>query len=149
MGATINNLPQIQEVTERLGYEASLADDALIVKIGKFPAILTIDGGRLSINCKVARAGDIPEANQADFATAALDANTRLSPYALAMITDIDDPSSEGQEDDWPIVLTDTIPLGDFEECELKSALSDLQAALVGSKEVLQIAFAGSEPAAT
>ena len=144
MGATLNNLPQIQEATDRLGYHTSLNDDALVVKIGQFPAILTIDEGRLSINCKVARAGDIPEANQAVFATAALDANTRLSPYALAMITDLDDPSSEGQEDDWPIVLADSIPLGDFEECELKSVLSDLQVALVGSKEVLQIAFTGS-----
>ena len=132
----MNNLPQIQEATERLGYETSLGDDALVVKIGQFPTILTIDEGRLSINCKVARAGDIPEANQADFATAALDANTRLSPYALAMITDLDDPSSEGQEDDWPIVLADSIPLGDFEECELKSALSDLQVAQIGRAHV-------------
>ncbi len=141
MGASLNNLPQIQEAAEQLGYRTSLVDDALVVRIGPFPAILTIDEGRLSINCQVARAGDIPPNNQTEFAVAALDANTRLSPYALAMITDIDDPSSAGQENHWPIVLVDTIPLEDFEECELKSALSDLQAALVSSKEVLQIAF--------
>ena len=146
MGSTMNNLPQIQEVAERLGYATWLGEDALVVKIGRFPAILTIDEGRLSINCKVAQAGDIPEANQADFATAALDANTRLSPYALALITDLDDPSNVDPESEWPIVLTDTVPLGDFEECELKSALGDLQAALVSSKEVLQIAFTPAEP---
>ncbi len=143
MGATMNNLPQIKETAERLGYKAVLTDDALIVRIGNFPTFLTIDQGRLCINCKIARAGDVPESNQAAFATSALDANTRLSPYAIAMITDIDDPSCEGLEEDWPIVLTDTIPLGDFEESELRAALVDLQAALVGSKEVLQIAFTG------
>lgn len=141
MGATLNNLPQIKEAAERLGYEATLADDTLIIRIGQFPAFLTIDDDHLCINCKIARAGDVPESNQAVFATSALDANTRLSPYAIAMITDIDDPSHEGSEGDWPIVLTDSIPLGDFEESELKAALVDLQAALVGSKDVLRIAF--------
>jgi hypothetical protein len=105
-----------------------------------FTAVITpaVEDASLVINCQLARMGDFPEGNTGSFMLAALDANSRIRPYAFAVLTDSDDPSLDDPAD-WPVVLTNRIPLGDLSEGEVVVAMGNLWEAVLGSKSVLEI----------
>ncbi|MEE9263180.1 MAG: hypothetical protein V3V11_01885, partial [Vicinamibacteria bacterium] len=81
--------------------------------------------------------GDIPEDNISTFAVAALDANSRISPFAFATLTASDNPELD-EPQQWPVVLTDSIPLGDLSPGELEAAMNSLWSALAESRDVLE-----------
>ena len=140
----LDTLEQVAEALTALGYEAELQNDgAVFVKVGgsekPFTLILTTDnaGGELVFTCQLGTMGDIQDEKAADFMLAALDANTITRPYAFAIISDSDDPSLDDEEQ-WPIILTDTVPLGDLSADELNAAMDSLWAALAAARPVLE-----------
>lgn len=143
--AKINTLEQVAQGLISLGYEVEPQESSVFVKVGgsgkPFTAVMTINEKReLVITCQLAKLGDFEEENLPKVLLSALDANTRTRPFALAAITDADDPQLD-QEEKWPLVLTNSVPLGDFSSEELKAAMDALWQALVTSREVLEAGF--------
>lgn len=142
----ISNLAEVHEALQDLAYPAELHPEAVItwpIKRGTFPVIVTINTrSELVISCQIAKLGAIQEDRLTEFAFAALDANSRLSPFAISIITEADSPmpanKDENEEKNYPIVLVDNIPLGDLSKDELRKAFESLHAALIGSREVLE-----------
>jgi hypothetical protein len=140
--AKINTLEQAAQGLVTLGYDVEPRESSVFVKVGgsgkPFTAVMTINEKReLVITCQLAKLGDFKEENLPNVLLAALDANTRTRPFALAAITDADDPQLD-QEEKWPLVLTNSVPLGDLSTGELKAAMDALWQALVTSREVLE-----------
>ncbi len=133
----LETLNQIAEALENLGYEVQETKDGVACKVAKLVSVLTIDSRKqLNITCQIAKASDIEDAEK--FALVALDANTRVLPYAIAMITANDNPEEYSEEDaDCPVVLIDSIPLGNLNESELASAMDSLLEALMACKDEL------------
>ena len=73
-----------------------------------------------------------------EFCVACLDINTQIRPYAFATITASDNPDLD-DPDSWPIVLTDSLPIGDLSDEELTTSIDSLWSALVAGAEVLRI----------
>ena len=148
--STIQSLDQVAEALDAGGYEVEMGDETVHLKVGgmdrPFVAVVTVNepGTELAISCQLARWGDIPEKHLLQFAVACLDANTRIRPFAFATITasdrpDLDDP------DEWPIVITNSVPLGDLSREELHAAMDSLWSALASGLSVLHIGFASAE----
>ena len=136
----MDNLAEIQNGLEDLGFVANhnIADGIIVVRLdGGTPAALMIEGDHLSITTQVCTLGELREENLAVFAMAALDANSRISPFAFSLITERDDPTIQDTSQ-FVVTLVDHIPLGDFEKPELESAMQSLITALVGSREILE-----------
>ena len=142
----INTLEQVADILETLGYEVELHAHSVLTKIGgsenPFFAVLTIAEAskELIITCQLATLGDINENEDGllKFTISALDVNTSIRPFAFAIISDTDD-SALDNEQQWPIVLTDSLPLGDLSERELEAGMRSLLAALAASSDVLRI----------
>lgn len=139
-------LTEIDRILESNGYQT--CDDAelsCIVALGDpknpIPAVITVTEGQLTITCQLTTLGVIGEDQLTEFLVSALDLNTKISPYAVALISNDDEESHR-----WPVVLLDSIPLGDLQESELLSALSSLSIALplaadlIGSFEAMPAA---------
>ena len=144
----MSNLPQILEGLEDAGYVAKQEEDAILVRLdGGIPAVLTVDDDELHITCQLATLGELREENSLEFAFAALDVNSRISPFAISLITERDDASLTDASE-YVVTLVDTIPLGDFEQSELMSAMQSLLTALIGCKEVLEVGCREPQPVA-
>ena len=142
--AKINSLPKAHKVLQELGYEAYLKDNSVAVKVGgpdhPFAAVITHNQAtnHFQITCLIMTLGDLKKDTLHRFALAALDANSRIMPFAYALITEADDPELDNERD-WPIVLTHAIPIGDFSNSELESAMQSLMSALMDSHNVLDV----------
>ena len=142
--ATIRGLGDAAELLESSGYEVEFVDGTIRLKVGgmdePFLAVITADdaGSQLAISCQLAKWGDIAEDRLLDFAVACLDANTRIRPFAFATITASDEPGLD-DDDEWPIVLTNSVPLGDLSPDELQAAMDSLWAALASSRDALRV----------
>jgi len=73
--------------------------------------------------------GDIKEEEMSKVLFALLDYNTMIRPYAFAVISVAEDPGLDDEEK-WPIVLTDSLPLGDLSTEEVTAAVESLWSAL-------------------
>lgn len=147
----MDNLAQIQQGLEDAGYVSrhNTEDDVVVIQLdGGIPAVLLIEHDQLSITAQVCTLGELREENLATFAMAALDANSRISPFAFSLITERDDPSITNPAE-YAVTLVDHIPLGDFEQPELEAAMQSLITALVGSREVIEAGCHESAEAAT
>ncbi len=146
----IETLEQVAEVLEENGYEPVASEGAVSVGVGgqeaPFAATLTINKERqeLSITCQLAVLGDVLDDRELEFTVACLDANTRVRPYAFAVITASDNPELD-DPDEWPVVLTDSLPLGDLSPAELISSMDSLWAALAASWDVLHTGMDANE----
>ena len=145
MSGKIETLEQVLEVLEAQGYKAQMIPGgAVAVEIGgaqePFTAVITQteDGAELVVTCQLAVLGDMDEELSAQFMLAALDANTALRPYAFAVISDTDDAELE-DADQWPVVLTSSVPIGDLSEGELCVAMDGLWRALSVAGPVLKL----------
>lgn len=142
----LSTLIQIHESLQKLGYEVELRQESVLAKIDSFPVVITINSlSDVVISCQIATMSDIAEDRLGEFAFAALDANTRIRPYAFGIITGLDNPETDEDESDYPIVLTDCLPLGDFSEDELAKSMQALVSALMNSRQVLEV---GIQPVA-
>jgi len=142
--SNIQTLDDVVEALSKLGYSAKKTEDgsAVLTAVGgpkqPFSTVITQDENQthLTINCQVAASGQINEDAKDDFLVSALDANTRLAPFSIALIT-----ASDGHEgdDDFPIVLTNRIPVGDLSIGELEAAMNSLLRAIMGARETLEV----------
>lgn len=140
----ISTLAEAHETLGLLGYQATLNEHSVGVKLGggehPFAAVIThnSENNHFQITCMMAKLGQVGDDHLTRFAIAALDANSRISPFAYALLTETDNPDLE-DEAEWPVVLTHSIPIGDLAREELESAMSSLVAALLDSVNVLGI----------
>jgi hypothetical protein len=119
------------------GYEASSdADGVVLAKIANLPVVFHITDDALTVNCKVAVLGDIPEELLTVAALAVLSANTVINPFAFALIDATDDPSLESE--DYQIILTDKVPVGSLQPCEVVSCIDSLWKAIAESRNILR-----------
>lgn len=143
---SISNLEEVHEGLLQLGVDSELGDNSVIAKIGgvdhPFPVVFTAEteGSHLIIACQVMKAGEVSEENFGEFCAMLLDLNSRLNPYAFALITDNDD-EAQTDEGAWPVILTDRVPFVDFSLSELEDAISSLRSALVTSLPTLKSAL--------
>lgn len=136
----MNNLAEIQQGLENLGFVSKYKteDDMIVVRLdGGIRAVLMVKDDSLAITAQLCTLGELQEESLTVFAMAALDANSRLSPYAISLITERDDPSIVDVSE-YVVTLVDNVPLGDFESIELAAAMQSLLTALVGCREVLE-----------
>lgn len=151
MSTKLSTLADIHAALTEQGRNVDLLDSSVAVAFGSsehpIVSVLTIEDENLVITCQLAKFGEIPEDNLAAFALAALDANTRIHPYSVGYLSDTD--GQEGSEDEWPIVLINSVPLGDLSNEELDSAMESLLAAITGVTDVIRIGIEGiKEPCA-
>ncbi len=135
MVKNISNLEHIENVLESAGYETIRDENGVVMKIGgksaPFTSVFTIAEGQnqVIINCQIARMGDIKEEEMSKVLFSLLDYNTLVRPYAFAVISSTEDPGLD-DEGKWPIVLTDSLPLGDLSSEELIASVESLWSAL-------------------
>ena len=143
----IENLEQVAEVLEANGYEPVVSENSVSIGVGgtenPFAAAITINEERteLAISCQLAKLGDISDDHELQFVLSCLDANTRVRPYAFAVLTASDNPDLD-EPDEWPVVLTDSLPIGDLSPDELISSIDSLWSALAASWDVLRTGLA-------
>lgn len=142
MGSIVK-LEEISEVLENHGYDVKLHEDAIYTVVGgmrsPFVAVLTIkDGKELIITCQVARLGDLKEETLPQVQFTLLDLNTQIRPFAFGIITAADDPHIDKAED-YPIVLIDSLPLGDLSSDEITATMDSLLVALDASGEAIKL----------
>ncbi|MCD6436578.1 MAG: hypothetical protein J7L15_09410 [Clostridiales bacterium] len=132
----IKSLDDVVNVLSGLGYSVTRQDQCVSVAVGNvsspFPAIITIEDNSLSVTCEVAKKCNINKEVEIDFLWGMADINTDICPYALAVI------SEDVHEDRWPIVLIDSMPIGDLSEEELESSMDSLLFALLSIKDLFQ-----------
>ena len=140
----IDSLVKVAEALEANGYEPVAQNGSVSIGVGgsetPFVAVITLDGAtdELVVTCHVANLGDVADDMLMEFCIACLDVNTQIRPYAFAMITASDNPELD-DPDNWPIVLTDSLPIGDLSEDELTTSMGSLWSALVAGAEVLRL----------
>ena len=141
----INSLETILLFLENRGYEATLTENAVLTRVGSFPTVITIDDvdgdgdPDIKITTQLTTLGQIREDRVPAFLTAALDLNTRILPFAVATLT-----AEDGEDSDpstFPVVLIDSIPVGDVSEEEFDSAFGSLLQAILGTRQLLEIGF--------
>ena len=131
----ISSLAQIEEILESAGYETIRTQDGVVMKIGgksvPFTSVFTIDKeqNQVIINCQIAMIGDIKEEEMSNVLFTLLDYNTMVRPYAFAVISATENPDLDDEEK-WPIVLTDSLPLGDLSSDEIIASVESLWSAL-------------------
>lgn len=134
----ITNLSEVNDALERLGYEPTLNEESVSLTVGQFPTVLTQnDDGDLVISCQLLTLGEIDQERLTEFAFSALDVNTRIRPFALSVITEHDDPSIT-EDESYPVILTNSVPMCDLQESEVEKAMDSLRAALEGSRFALE-----------
>lgn len=133
----INTIEQVVEALEELGYRVERqngvsASISLDQGEQSFIANFSIinDGGELKVTCQVALLSDL--VGDAENATELagifgnlLDLNSEILPFATALLT-----GDETDSEDTPIVLTDSVPLGDLSSEEFEANVSGLREAL-------------------
>ena len=132
----LHTLADIVSALHKLGYHARLTDDGILTGTSltendgtkrEFVMFITTDGDNLSFDCQLATLGDIEitEGELGGLGWVLLAINAEIQPWAVALIN----PDGELSDDD-TIVLTDSVPLGDFSTEELESAMSSFGRAL-------------------
>jgi hypothetical protein len=139
----INTLEQAAAALEKHGYQVVTGDNVVYMTIGgkhkPFVAVISQNKkNELVISCQVAKVGDFEEDNFAAVLFSLLDLNTEIRPYAFGILTNLEDPTVEDSIEAFPVVLTDSMPLGDLCECELYSSMDSLLLALQTSKDALK-----------
>ena len=132
----VKTLVDVERVLTEHGYTPTLNDSSVSLPMGAegspFPCVILMDETNLTISCEIDTWGSLqnrvdPKMRD-DLYLAMLDLNTQTLPYAFAVLTDID-----GEDEDksiWPVVLIDSMSVGDISEEELLESLRSLLAAL-------------------
>lgn len=139
----LESIEDVDSALEELGYETIKHSDSIHVAMGSsdhpFVSVMVRNfQGDLVITCQVAKMGDLDEDKIPEVQLMLLDANTRIRPYAFGIITSSDNPELDDAAD-FPIVLTDSIPMIDLCKEELESSMDSLLAALQTSSEALRV----------
>lgn len=134
----INSLADLVPALRELGYRARPTDEGVLVGITQveddgssrdFLMMVTEENGNLEFNCQLCTIGELQE-NHDENSLAALSwvflaLNTEIQPWGVGLIN----PDGELDETD-TVVLTDSVPLGDFSRDELEKAMVTLERSL-------------------
>lgn len=135
MSHKIGTITALAGVLATLGYPVTNeTEDTVHTQVGKFDVVLTLNEEFLSITCPISRLSQINEDKWDSFAFSALSANNRIIPFAFAII-------EEESNEDSIITLTDSIPMGDISDGEVRSMLDSLRAALLNVGDVLRVGY--------
>ncbi len=146
----IKTLADAEKVLAEHGYKPTLNEGSVTLPIGAegspFPCIILIDETNLTISCEIDTWGNLqdrvsPEMKD-DLYLAMLDLNTQTLPYAFAVLTDID--GEDEDKDTWPVVLIDSMPVGDISEGELLESMRSLLAALQTASSLYNVSVVES-----
>lgn len=134
----IHTFAAVVEALRDLGYHAKLTDDGVITGVSlteeddssrAFPILITEENDSLEFNCHLCTIGDLENSHDENGLSALawifLALNAEIQPWAIALIN----PDGELDSSD-TVVLTDSVPLGDFSSEELQSAMETLLRAL-------------------
>lgn len=139
----IDNLARVSEVLEELGYNVKHSEDSVQIALGStenpFVAVLTVSNSdELVFTCQVAKLGDLVEDEIPAVQFFLLDANTKIRPFAFGILTASDNAEYDEAEN-YPIVLTDSLPMGDLSVSELASEMDSLYFAIESGSEALRM----------
>ena len=146
----IKTLADVERVLEEKGYKSQLNENNVTVSVGSenapFPCVILIDETNLTISCEITTWGQMIERISSEmreeFFLSLLDMNSQTLPYAFSVLTDID---GEGEDKaSWPVVLIDSVPVGDISEDELLASMRSLNAALLTAKNLFDVNLVGS-----
>jgi hypothetical protein len=146
----IQSLNDVERVLSSMGFEAKLNENNVFVKVGgkdsPFPCVIVLDEDNLTVSCEIATWGSMTDRitpdMKDDFFLSILDLNSQTLPYAFSVLTDVD-----GEDDDrsnWPVVLIDSMPVGDISEEELLASMRSLNAALMTAKNLFDVSLVES-----
>jgi hypothetical protein len=132
----IKILADVERVLAEHGYKPTLNEGSVTLPIGAesspFPCIILMDEVSLTVSCEIDTWGSLQKRVNAemkdDLFLAMLDLNTQILPYAFGVLTDID--GEDGDESEFPVVLIDSMPVGDISESEILESMRSLLAAL-------------------
>ena len=144
----INSSGKVMKVLTSMGYRSEAIECGVRFGIGDtgnaFPVVIFIGDKEMIITCEIARLGEVYSQVSADmkeeFLLGLLDINTQILPYSVALNSDID--GEEEDRDLWPVVLIDSMPMGDISEDELRSSIQSLMKALHTTKDLFSVVFA-------
>ena len=134
----IRSLAQCKEALDGI-FESDLDDDTLCVfMLGREqqPVCLSManEDTKINIVFKIGSAEDLSR----ESLFMLLDANSRVNPYAFAIVTAADSDEFEDYEQDVPLILIDSVPVGDLCREELIRAIEDLKVALMQSSILIR-----------
>ncbi len=143
----IKTLADVERVLSDHGYTPNLNECSVTLPIGSeespFPCVIVMDDTYLSVVCEIDTYGNMMGRLDAecreDFLKAMLDMNSQMNSYAFTLMTDIDDPNAGENEDDWPVSLFNSIPVGDISDGELLESIRGLQSALITAKSLFTV----------
>jgi hypothetical protein len=137
----INSISQAAVVLSENQYAATDKGDFVSVLMGNrtnpVQAIVTIVEKEMFIVCELAKVGNI---RSKDFNKATLTMlcnNNAVLPYGFDIETGSDNRKKDKAED-WPIVLINSVPLGDLSKDELLTAFDKLSSALVTAAKIIK-----------
>ena len=146
----IKTLEDVEHILSEQGYKPQLNENNVIVPVGSevapFPCVLLMDDTNLTINCEISTWGKmtsrISDEMKEDFFLSLLDMNSQTLPYAFSVLTDID---GEGDNrESWPVVLIDSMPVGDISAEELLTSMRSLSAAMLTAKTLFDVSLVES-----
>jgi len=133
----ISTLSEVKEVLENAGYEVLEVTGAIAAKINGFVATITIDNEEVNVQCEVATLGSFEEEDLPMITYNALNANSRIRPFAFEIIDTRDDPQLSDPKN-FILNLADSMPVGDLSPEELESTMQKLNLAINECKYVLK-----------
>ena len=146
----IKTLADVERVLAEHGYAATLNEGSVSLPVGAegspFPCVILMDETNLTISCEIDTWSSLqervnPEMKE-DLFLAMLDLNTQTLPYAFGVLTDIDGEDSDQSK--FPVVLIDSMPVGDISESELLESMSSLLSALQTAAGLYNVTVVGS-----
>lgn len=146
----IKSIVDVERILAEQGYKVQMNENSVTISVGSdaapFPCLILMDETDLTVVCEVMTYGQLMERiapdMREDFYMTLLDMNSQTKPYSFSILSDID---GEGDErDQWPLVLINSIPVGDISQDELLAAMRGLSAALLTAKNIFDVSLVES-----
>lgn len=151
---TVTNLHSLAEIAAILTeaeYSASASDAVAFVELQhdgtKYPAVIQTQGEEILISCQVGKIGDFDRDQLALVAINALAANVAMLPYAFAILKPADS-TDEAAIANSPLVVINSVPVGDFSKEELLWSVRRLQVAVAAAVAAISTAVKVSQASA-
>ena len=148
----VKTLNDVVDILSQHGFKPTLNENSVSVPVGSeekpFPCLILMDETNLTVLCEIDTFGNmmsrVADEDREDFLVAMLDLNSQMNSYAFTIMSDIDDPDAGEDKDNWPVALTNSIPVGDICEAELLAGMGALQSALLTAKSLFTVSVVGS-----
>lgn len=118
--------PEMQTVADALesaGYPVKIETGAVYTAAADKAVVFSFGADKVDVTCQVATIGEVE--NDGAFAISAMATNRFTRPFAFELVADGDDDATND-----PIVLADSMPLGDLSGTEVLAEMKALETAL-------------------